>query len=81
MVMVWPQAICDDRYSRGRGVLLEQTQKIIVIFFFEENRLAVAAAVIDLIEVACGKGHHARGHDTPPVVYVPGTAQVPGTYR
>jgi hypothetical protein len=28
-----------------------------IIFFFEENQLAVAAAVVDVVEIACGKGH------------------------
>jgi len=84
IVMVWHQAICDDRNSRGLSVLLEQAQEIMVICLFKENRLASAAAVIDMIELTFDKGHHSVGHFTPVIDdrhlgYVPVTLKVTGT--
>ena len=67
MVMVWHQAICDDSNSRGLSVLLEQAQEITIIFLFEEDWLASAAAVVDVIELAFDKGCYSVRHDSPDV--------------
>jgi hypothetical protein len=55
-----------------------------VIFLYEENRLASAAAVIDVIELTFDEGHHSVGHftsfiDDRYLGHVPVTLKVTGT--
>ena len=62
MVMVGQQAVSDDADFQIQADLLKQAQEIKVVFFFEEDRMATSASVVDVVEVTLGKVYFSARH-------------------